>query len=318
VSSTPESRPAATGHSSGSANGSASGLAYGLSAYLLWGVGPLFWRYLRHVPADEILAHRVVWGLLVFSGILLWQGGLAPVAAILRDRRATATMVLSGLLLAVNWGVFVYAIATERLLHASLGYFINPLVSVVLGMVFLGERLRPAQWAAVALAAAGVAQYAAQTSGLPWISLVLAFSFGFYGLLRKTTSVAPVPGSTFECLLLTPLAIAYVVYLTSTSGGDHFFAGASSDRWLLVATGLVSAAPLVCFTNAAKRLRLSTIGFLQYLAPSCQFAIAVFVWNEPFDPATLRSFVFIWSALVVFSTESYLLARALRRKTASG
>jgi chloramphenicol-sensitive protein RarD len=278
------------------------GLALGIAAYAFWGVVPLYWRLLRHVDAVEILAHRTVWGIIAFA-ILAAAFGVGPaIRAALRDRRALIALAVSGALLAVNWGVFIHAVATDHLLDASLGYFINPLVSVLLGMVVLGERLRRLQWAALALAAAGVAQVALARGGLPWIALVLAASFGLYGLLRKTAPVDALAGSTIETGFIAPLGAGYLVYLAATGGGALGHVDGASHA-LLALTGLVTALPLVWFTAAARRLPLSTVGFLQYLAPTGQFLSAVLIFREPFAARELAAFVCIWAGLVVFSID---------------
>jgi chloramphenicol-sensitive protein RarD len=286
-----------------------SGILYGVAAYAFWGVVPVYWKLLRHLPPLEVLAHRVVWGLLALAGFAHLRRRLPEVAAGMRDRRAVAAMSASGALLAVNWLTFIHAVNVGRLLHASLGYFINPLISVLIGLVFLRERLRPVQWAAVALAAAGVVQFAVQAGGLPWISLVLAITFGIYGLLRKLARVDALPGSTMETLLMAPIALAYLALIGGSGGGALGRVDAPTHA-LLFGTGAITALPLLWFAIAARRLPLSTVGFLQYLAPSGQFLLAVVAFGEPFSPAALRSFAFIWAALAVFSVDAWMRARA--------
>jgi chloramphenicol-sensitive protein RarD len=284
------------------------GLAFGIAAYAFWGVVPLYWRLLRHVDAIEILAHRTVWGIAAFAIIAAGLGAGPAIRAALRDPRAVRALAASGALLAINWGVFIHAVATDRLLDASLGYFINPLVSVLLGMVVLGERLRRLQWTALGLAAAGVVQVALARGGLPWIALVLAGSFGLYGLLRKTAPVDALAGSTIETAFIAPLGAAYLGYLGATGGGALGHSDGPSHV-LLVLTGLVTALPLVWFTAAARRLPLSTVGFLQYLAPTGQFLSAVLIFREPFAARELAAFACIWAGLVVFSVDLWRLAR---------
>jgi chloramphenicol-sensitive protein RarD len=278
------------------------GLAFGVAAYAFWGIVPLYWRLLRGVDPVEILAHRAVWGLGAFILIAVLLRALPEVRAALADRRAVGALAVSSALLAVNWGVFIYAVSIDHVLHASLGYFINPLVSVVLGMVVLGERLRRMQWLAVTLAAAGVVQVAAHAGGLPWIALVLASTFGLYGLLRKVAPVPALAGSLIETALLAPIGALYLLFLAGTDRGalGHVDAG---THVLLLITGAVTALPLVWFTAAARRLPLSTIGFLQYLAPTGQFLSAVLVFREPFASRDLAAFSCIWAALVVFSID---------------
>ena len=291
------------------------GLLYGIAAYSLWGVIPLFWKLLTHVDPVEILAHRAVWGLGAFVGLAAIAGVWPEVRVALRDRRTLAVMALSGALLAINWGTFVAAVATDHLLDASLGYFINPLVSVALGMVVLGERLRRLQWLAIALAATGVALLTVDAGTLPWISLVLAVTFGLYGLVRKTAKVDSLVGSTVETAIMTPIAIAYLVFLAARGGGALGHAGTTTEL-LLVATGVITAVPLLLFTSAARRLPLSTVGFLQYLAPTGQFLLAVLAFGEPFARGKLAAFACIWAGLAVFSLDAYRASRGLRSSPA--
>lgn len=281
----------------------ASGLGYALAAYGTWGILPVFWKLLTHVPASELLVNRVVWGVIAF-GLLVWlRGRSGDFWRAFRNRRALAILALSGALLAGNWLTFLYAMAADRVLHVSLGYFINPLVSMVLGVVLLGERLGRWQLLAVTLAIFGVGLYATQADGLPWISLVLAISFGLYGFLRKTVAIDALPGSTLEMLLLVVPALGYGVFL-EVQGVGHFGHADVTTHLLLLCTGAITAVPLLWFANAVRRLSLTTIGFLQYLAPSGHFLLAVFVYDEPFGTIHLVSFVAIWVGLLVFTVDS--------------
>lgn len=280
------------------------GVLYGLSAYLTWGMAPAFWKLLLDVGTDEILVHRVLWGALVFVLFAWAKRRLPAVRAGLGDPRTRRLLAASALLLACNWGTFIYAVNTGRVMHASLGYFVNPLVSVLLGVVFLQERLRPAQWIAVGLATTGVVLFAMQTHGVPWISLVLATSFGLYGLLRKVATIEPLPGSTIEALLLLPIAVLYGGWLF-TQGATQVRHANTTQLGLLLVSGPVTALPLLWFANAASRVRLSTLGFLQYVTPTGHFLLAVFAYDEPFGHAKLTSFVFIWAALLLFVAESW-------------
>jgi len=291
------------------------GLVYGIAAYSLWGVIPIFWKLLGHVDAVEILAHRAIWGLGAFVGLALIGNEWPAVRAAFRDRRTLAVMTLSGALLAVNWGTFVAAVATGHLLDASLGYFINPLVSVGLGMVVLGERLRRLQWLAIGLAAAGVTLLTVDAGRVPWISLVLAVTFGLYGLVRKTARVASLAGSTVETAIMTPVAIVYLAVLAARGGGALGHADSTTEL-LLVATGVITAVPLLFFTSAARRLPLATVGFLQYLAPTGQFLLAVLAYGEPFASGKLAAFACIWAGLAVFSADAIRTSRALRSSRA--
>lgn len=278
------------------------GLLLGVAAYGFWGVVPLFWRLLDGVPALEVLAHRVSWGLVAFVGIAAAFGAGPDARRAMRDRRVVLTLLASGLLLAVNWGTFIYAVATDRLLHSSLGYFITPLFSVLLGTLALKERLRRLQWAAVLFATAGVVQLAAHAGGLPWIALVLAGSFSVYGLVRKTAAVPALAGSALETLFVAPFAASYLVYLAVTGRGAFGFADLRTTL-LLVATGLITALPLVWFTAAARRLPLSTLGFLQYLSPTGQLILAVLVFREPFARRDAAAFACVLVGLALFSLD---------------
>lgn len=288
------------------------GLAYGVVAYLLWGIVPLFWKLLDDVPPAEVLAHRAVWGLAVFALLARATGHGAALRAAARDRRTIAAMALSGVLVAINWGTFVGAVATGHLLDASLGYFMNPLTSVALGTIALRERLRALQWLAIGLAAAGVCLIAWRAGRLPWISLLLAGSWGLYGLVRKVVRVEALVGSTIETALLAPLGAAYLVYLAASGGGALGRAPVGTQA-LLAATGLVTAGPLLLFTSAARRLPLSTVGFLQYLAPTGQFLIAVAAFGEPLAEGKLAAFGLIWLGLAAFSIDLWRSARVPAR-----
>ncbi|MEO8704086.1 MAG: EamA family transporter RarD, partial [Kofleriaceae bacterium] len=274
---------------------------YGLVAYGLWGIVPVFWKQLAHVAPLEQLGHRVVWGFIVLAALVWILGRRDALVLALRDRRVVATMAVSGALLAVNWGVFVYAVATDQLLDASVGYFMNPLVSVALGTLVLRERLRTLQWLAIAIAMVGVALITWRAGRLPWIAVAVSTTFGSYGLVRKLARVDTLIGTTIETGLMLPIALGYFIWL-----GPPHLAFLGIDRTtdvLLVATGVVTAGPLLLFTAAARRLPLATIGFLQYLAPSGQFLLAVFVYGEPFAAEQLAAFGCIWVALTVFSID---------------
>jgi chloramphenicol-sensitive protein RarD len=275
------------------------GFATGVSAYLLWGVFPLYFHYLNDkVSPSEILAHRIIWSVPVVA-LLLWRRDrLASVLSATRDRRAVSMLALSGTLIAVNWLVFVYGIAVERLIEVSLGYFINPLVSVALGMVFLRERLTRLQHVSLALVVIGVAYLVFNSGRLPWISLVLAFSFGLYGLTRKTVSVDSATGFFMETLILLPFALAYFGWLIAN--GQSAFISSTGIAGLLALAGPLTALPLILYTTAVRLLPLSTMGFLQYLAPTLQFALAVYAFGEPFDEAKATAFAIIWTAIAIF------------------
>lgn len=284
------------------------GVVFALAAFLSWGFVPIYFKQLTQVPAVEVLAHRIVWSVLFLGLYIAVRGSFAATRETLRNRRLVRGLVLSGALVAFNWLIFVWAVAHDRILETSLGYFITPIVNVVLGMVFLGERLRPLQWTAVGLAALGTVYLTMDYGELPWVALVLAFSFGFYGLMRKQLPVKPVQGLFVETLLMLPAALGYLLWL-ATVGRGSFLHGSTSTDALLVGTGLVTALPLLWFINAARRMPLSTLGFFQYLAPSMSFLLAVFVYGEPFTPAHAVAFVSIWLGLALFSTDAILWQR---------
>lgn len=279
------------------------GYACALSAYGLWGFLPSYFKFLDGVDADLIVAHRIVWSV-IFVGVFLWAvGRMGEVVAILRTPDQWVRLALSATVISVNWLIFVWAIGEARVLEVSFGYFINPLVSVALGMVLLGERLTRWQMAAVSVAVLGIAVQAVELGGLPWVSLSVAFSFGFYGYLRKTVPVGASPGLMVEVLLLSPLAFGYLAY---SSWGEDITISHSAVTWaLLIGGGVVTAVPLILFAAGARRLPMKTLGLLQYLAPSIQFIMAVAVYNEPLDLPHLISFVLIWLSLAVFSLGSY-------------
>lgn len=280
------------------------GLAYGLAAYGAWGLLPLFWKQLGHVPAIELLLHRVCWALAFMLLVVGFLGRFGEIKRALRVRSTRLTLVATAILVAANWFTFVYGIETARLLHVSLGYFITPLVSVMLGLVVLRERLRPLQWLAVALAMTGVAYMATRAGDLPWISLLLAGTFGLYGLLRKTVRVEALPGTASETLILVAPSLAVIVWLESTGRG-HYWGTDTKTTILMSLTGVISALPLWWFANAARRLTLTSVGFLQYLAPSLHFLLAVFVFGEPFTPAHGWTFACIWGGIAVFGVDAW-------------
>ncbi|MHA7889236.1 EamA family transporter RarD [Roseicyclus sp.] len=274
------------------------GFAYAVSAYLIWGFLPLYMKAIAHIPAVEIIAHRVLWSVPVAGAVLLVLRRTGDLVTALRSPRMVAMAAVTASLISINWGVYVWAIANDRALDAALGYYINPLFSVALGAVILRERLSPAQWTAVGLAAVAVAILTFSAGAVPWVALVLMTTFGIYGFLRKTLPIGPNQGFLLEVLLLSPPAIAYILW-TGSSG--HFLTTSWADTALLIGAGAVTAIPLMLYANGAKGLRLSTIGILQYIAPTMIFLIAVFVFDEPFGPARAVAFPLIWAALVIYT-----------------
>jgi chloramphenicol-sensitive protein RarD len=280
---------------------------YALGAYGAWGLSPLYWRQLNDIPPLELIGHRVLWGMLLFFLLLTWRGRRGELAAALRQPRTLGLFALTALLLGTNWFLFIYSVAVGQVVEASLGYFINPLLNVVLGFLFLRERPRPVQWIAVALAAAGVTCLAVTglgaSAGVPWIGLTLAATFGLYGLVRKTAKADALLGSNLETLWMLPLAVLYVVWLTASGEAAWPHVPTTTQLWVPV-TGAMTALPLLWFSNAARRLPLTTLGFFQYIAPTAQFLLAVFAFGEPFSRAELLGFVLIWIALATFAIES--------------
>lgn len=278
------------------------GLLAAALSYALWGLFPLYFRQVAAVPSFEIVLHRSVWSLAFVLLLLLVQRRWAWLVEVAKQPRTLGIFMVSALLLSSNWLIYVWAVNNGRVLEASLGYFINPLVNVALGMLFLKERLRPAQKGALALAAAGVG-WLTWTAGVPpWIALSLAFSFGIYGLLRKTAPLGALEGLALETALLAPLAVPALLWL-SLHGGRLASADAPTWGWLLFA-GPLTAVPLLLFAHGARRVTMATLGLLQYLAPTIQFLLAVWVFHEPLRPERLAGFVLIWLALAVYSAES--------------
>jgi chloramphenicol-sensitive protein RarD len=279
------------------------GLGYGLAAYGAWGVFPIYLKAVKTVPVVEVLCHRVVWAFAILVVVIAVRGEMRTVTAALRNRRALLVLSASTVLIAINWLVYIFSVTHSRILESSLGYYINPLVSVLFGIILLGERLEPLMKAAVVAAAAGVAWMAIDLGQLPWISLVLAFSFGLYGLLRKIAPVGPLIGLTVETILLAPLCAGYLAW-SVTHGRSGFLSGGPSIRTLLLLAGPVTAVPLLCFAAAARRLPLTTMGFLQYVSPTLQFLLAVAVYAEPFHRGRAGAFACIWSAVALFAFDS--------------
>jgi chloramphenicol-sensitive protein RarD len=277
------------------------GIIAGLSAYTIWGLVPVFFKLLQSVPALETIAHRVVWSMLLMAAVLLGGTGYRQVRETLGDGRKLARVAFGSLMVMLNWLIFVYGINTNQILATSLGYFILPMLNVALGVFVLGERLRPLQWAAVAFAACGILFETWRIGHLPWISLALAGSFGLYGLLRKQLAMDSASGLFLETACMAPLAMAYLLWLEH-SGAGHFTLS-TSNMLLLVASGAVTAIPLLLFAISARRLPLNTIGFMQYLAPSISFVVAVMIYDEAFDSQRAIGFGAIWLGVLVYSTD---------------
>lgn len=291
-----------------------SGIVSATLAFLCWGLFPLYFHALGEVPAMQILAHRMLWSL-GFLLIVLALRRQWKWLAIARQPRVFASFVASAFLLSANWLAYIWAVNNGHVIEASLGYFINPLVNIMLGYLILKERLRPAQWGAIALAAIGVAWLTWQSGSVPWIALFLATSFGGYGLLRKTAALGALEGLSFETMVLFPIAAGYLGWLTLQ--GENLFLTTASDstRYLLMAAGPITAIPLLLFASGARQIPLSIVGLLQYLSPSIQFLLGVLVFREAFSADRLLGFVLIWTALALFAGEGLLRRTPSPQKT---
>ena len=292
------------------------GVGYASAAFLIWGLSPIYWKVLRNIPAFEIIMHRVIWSFLFLIIILVFQRRLNELIAALKNRRTYLILFPTTILLGFNWFIYIWAVNNEHILQASLGYFINPLINVLLGMFFLKERLRPLQAVSLVLAGIGVLYLTFHYGAFPWIALSLAFAFGFYGLIRKVAPVSSLVGLSVEMLFLAVPALAYIVFLDNNGTGALFRISIKIDLFLMGAAFL-TALPLLLFTRGARRLNLSTLGFLQYLSPSCMFLLGVYLYNEPLLNAQILTFVLIWTALLIYSTDSamyYRLSKNLRNQ----
>lgn len=269
-------------------------------AYTMWGIAPIYFKALDNVPALEILSHRVIWSF-VFLAILLHIGrSWHSVVTVLKNKKRLGLLALTGVLVGVNWLIFIWAVNADHMLDASLGYYINPLLNVLMGMIFLGERLRKLQWFAVSLATIGVIVQLVVFGSVPVVAIALAFSFGFYGLLRKKINMEAQTGLFIETMVMLPAAAIYVLFIADSATSD-LSSNTLTLNLLLLAAGIVTTLPLLCFTGAATRIKLSTLGFFQYIGPSLMFLLAVLVYGEAFTLDKAVTFGFIWSALVVFS-----------------
>ena len=287
------------------------GIWLAVAAYTFWGVIPIFWKALDTVPAVELLSHRIVWSVPLLLAIIVIRGRLPQLRSSYRSKDTTLTALLAGVLLAINWGVFVWAITTGHIVDASLGYFINPLVSVGLGVLVLRERLSVAQRIAIAIAAVGVIAMTVLVGVLPWIALVLAFSFGTYGLLKKREAAAgPIEGLFMETLFIMVPAVVYLIFLAGDGTGA--FGSSHSMTILLIAAGAVTIFPLLLFGAAAKRIPLSTLGILQYLAPTLQLLVGVFIYRETVSGGEWFGFVLVWIALAVYTVDNVRRLNAAR------
>ena len=277
-----------------------SGAFYAVLAYTAWGLLPIYWKLFGQIPALEVLSHRIIWSLVFLIGLLFLQQQSSEFKQLCHSPTRLGILLTTASLLTFNWGLYIYGVNTDRVVETSLGYFINPVVNVMLGLVFLKERLNRGQKLAVLLAILGVANFSWNFGQVPWIALGLAFSFAFYGLLRKVVAVSPIVGLTMETLLIAPVALILVGYWTATGIGPLGVTWSTS--LLFIGSGVMTSLPLIWFNNAAKRLRLSTLGFFQYMAPSLQLMLGVFLYHEPFTRTHAVTFGLIWSALLIYST----------------
>lgn len=280
------------------------GFLLGAAAYALWGAFPLYWPLLEPAGAVELLAHRVTWSAVVMVVVVLVVGRRRQLHAALTNPRQRALLALAAVTVTLNWGTYIYGVISNQVVETSLGYFINPLVTVLAGVLLLGERLRRWQWAALGLAAVAVLGLTVDYGHPPWIALTLAFSFALYGLLKKQSQVGAIEGLTVETLVLAPVAVGFLVLIEVTRSGQAFSEG-PGHLALLASSGAATALPLVCFGGAAVRVSLTTLGLLQYIAPTLQFLIGVFVQGEPMPDARWFGFGLIWVALAIFSFDSW-------------
>jgi len=287
------------------------GVWFALAAYGFWGVAPVYFKFVEFASPLEIIAHRIVWSVPLLALLILIRRQLPALLSL--DRRQVGWLAVSGILVSVNWSVFVWALLNDRMLETSLGYYINPIVTVVLGVLFLGEWLRPGQIVAAVLASLGVLNEVVSVGVVPWAGLALAVTFGFYGLVRKRLGVDSAVGLGVETTLLLPVAVGFLVY-QALQGEGSVQRGNDDEIALLAAGGLVTTFPLVCFAAAALKLPLTTLGFFQYLAPTLTFFLAIFVYGEPFRWTQSITFGCIWVALLIFSTEGLYYQRRLQKQ----
>jgi chloramphenicol-sensitive protein RarD len=282
---------------------SSRGFFLGAAAYAMWGLFPLYWPLLEPAGAVEILAHRVAWSMVTMLALVVAVRRASSLRALLADARTRTILTIGAVVIAVNWGTYIWGVNNDHVVETSLGYFINPLVTVLMGVIVLGERLRRLQWVALGIAFAAVVGLTIEYGRPPWVALVLAFSFGSYGLAKKKANAGAVESLTFETIVLAPVAIGYIAFLVAT-GTSEFGPNGVGHMLLLALTGVITAVPLICFGAAATRVSMTTIGLLQYLAPTIQFALGVFLFHEPMPTMRWLGFGLVWVALVIFTAES--------------
>jgi chloramphenicol-sensitive protein RarD len=285
------------------------GILYAASAFILWGIFPLYFHAIREVPPLEILGHRMLWSLAFLAIVLTVRQQWKWLPRVVRQPRVLGAFIASALLLSSNWFVYIWSVNNGHVLDASLGYFINPLINVMLGMLVLKETLRRGQWLAIGVAACGVAWLTWSAGELPWIALILGMSFACYGLLRKTAALAALEGLSLETMLLFPLALAYVAWLTVHGQNTFITTDTGVTRWLLAAAGPLTAIPLLLFATGARQISMSALGLLQYISPTLQALLGVWVFHEAFPTERLIGFVIIWTALVLYVAEGLWVSR---------
>lgn len=288
------------------------GVIFALAAYTFWGVAPVYFKLVKQVPAFEILAHRIIWAFVLVLILIIAMHRMDRILPIVRSPKLILRLALATVLLGGNWFLFIWAINTDHLLDASLGYYINPLLNVAIGMAFFGEKMRRLQLVAIAMAVLGVAIQIITFGAVPWVALALASSFAIYGAIRKRLPVDSISGLWLETALLAPIMLGYLMFFANSSASDL-----TANSWhlnlLLVAAGLVTTVPLLCFTAAAQRIRYSTLGFFQYIAPSMMFLLAVLAYGEPLEESKLITFVIIWGALALYTVDSVLQRQRNKR-----
>lgn len=290
---------------------SKSGILYALTAFTLWAIAPIYFKEMSFVPAQEILAHRVIWSCLIVLVLIVALRYTKALTTVLRSPKTLMAMLVSTLLIGLNWGTFIWAVQNNQMLSASLGYYINPLISILLGVIFFKEKLDRVRKAAVVLCFCAVVFEVIQFGSLPWIALVLSITFAFYGLVRKKVAVDSFTGMAIETAIMLPFALMYLMWSTSPSA--NIFDNSASVNWLLFAAGPVTMVPLMCFAAAANRVSMVTLGFFQYIGPTGMFFLAVFLYDEPLSPEKLITFILIWSALAILILDSIRRLRSTRK-----
>jgi chloramphenicol-sensitive protein RarD len=286
------------------------GIWYGIGAYVLWGFFPIYWKFLHQVSALQVIGHRIGWSFILLALYIVITKQWNEFRSVAFQAKTIGIYSIAGILLSINWLIYVWGVNSGFIVETSLGYFINPLLSVLLGVIFLRERLRPRQWIPVGLAAFGVIYLTFVYGHLPWIALSLAFSFGLYGFVKKLSPLGSLYGLTLETGIVFPLALIYLVIVGFNGSGAFLHTGTLVDVFLIGA-GLVTTIPLLLFASAAKQIPLTIVGLLQYIAPTLQFLIGVFIYKEPFDRAHFIGFAIVWLALIIFALESYISNRTL-------